>query len=478
MQHLVKKQSINLTLSKQSDAFRMQQQVSSHYWQDVLPLLATIFDELSSEEEVIQIERLEIDLGILSEKQINEGQWNNEILSRIKKQVYEKIYGKEKNTIVRHESATLSSCKQWLFYMQKGYLPWNVLYINEAFYNKVLETLAVDFTSVSELRRITRENPVAVKRIESQHDESFLVKLIEILTAGTQRELAEVIDKIADLKILYPDRRLSEAKGKREDLKREIWHQVIRLVASGWKPTAEQLIEQLLLQNTSHLVISTIIKSGAPSSFSILLPALKKLYNNPDLFSESKLAKGTDKLTEKESMDIKSDREIDEGGIFAECSGIVLVHPFLTSLFRHLQIVEEGKFVDELAQQKAIYLLHYVANGRATAQEYELVVAKILCEWPLQKPIEKDIEIMEDELNEADNMLLAVVEQWSVLKNTSVAGLREAFLHRMGKLYSKNDSPHLQVETNAIDVLLDQLPWNLSMIKLPWMKKILRVEWR
>ena len=75
-------------------------------------------------------------------------------------------------------------------------------------------------------------------------------------------------------------------------------------------------------------------------------------------------------------------------------------------------------------------------------------------------------------------MLEAVIEQWPVLKNTSIAGLREAFLQRNGKLFSKNDKLHLQVEASTLDVLLDQLPWNLSMIKLPWMKGLLRVDWR
>src|SRR5687767_11705047 len=109
MQHLVKKQTIHLTLSKQADAFYIQQQVSGHYRQYVLPLLEEVFDELSDEGEVIRIEQLEIDLGILSEKEIRQSQWNNGILAAIKKQLYEKINSKEKNT--RHEVATISICK-------------------------------------------------------------------------------------------------------------------------------------------------------------------------------------------------------------------------------------------------------------------------------------------------------------------------------------------------------------------------------
>jgi hypothetical protein len=36
----------------------------------------------------------------------------------------------------------------------------------------------------------------------------------------------------------------------------------------------------------------------------------------------------------------------------------------------------------------------------------------------------------------------------------------------------------LQVEANTADILLDQLPWGISMIKLPWMGMMLWVEWR
>jgi hypothetical protein len=35
-----------------------------------------------------------------------------------------------------------------------------------------------------------------------------------------------------------------------------------------------------------------------------------------------------------------------------------------------------------------------------------------------------------EQLAEADEMLLSVIEHWTVLKNTSVRGLREAFLQR------------------------------------------------
>ena len=155
-----------------------------------------------------------------------------------------------------------------------------------------------------------------------------------------------------------------------------------------------------------------------------------------------------------------------------------MLHAFLITLLNRLQLVNNGRFANEHAQQKALYILHYIATGKTDAEEHELIIPKILCAWNVGKPVDKEIELTAEELSETDNMMLSAIEQWEVLKNTSVDGLREGFLQRNGKLYTRNSNVYLLVESKAIDVLLDKLPWNLSIIKLPWMKEILRVEWR
>ena len=107
------------------------------------------------------------------------------------------------------------------------------------------------------------------------------------------------------------------------------------------------------------------------------------------------------------------------------------------------------------------------------------MIAKVLCAWPLREPVDSAIVLQADELDEADGLLIAAIQRWEKLKSTTPAALRETFLQRNGKLYYKNDSLRLQVESaGAIDILLDHLPWNLSLLKLPWMKDILRVDWR
>jgi hypothetical protein len=72
-----------------------------------------------------------------------------------------------------------------------------------------------------------------------------------------------------------------------------------------------------------------------------------------------------------------------------------------------------------------------------------------------------------------------VIGHWDAVGDTSVGGLRGTFLVRPGKFFQRgNGDDVLQVEPRSFDILLDRLPWGIGMIQLPWMQKILWVEWR
>ncbi|NEO28529.1 MAG: hypothetical protein F6K03_17040, partial [Kamptonema sp. SIO4C4] len=79
--------------------------------------------------------------------------------------------------------------------------------------------------------------------------------------------------------------------------------------------------------------------------------------------------------------------------------------------------------------------------------------------------------------SECEQLLSAVIHNWSSLKNTSIAGFRKAFLQREGVLKPWYGSWLLQVERKSYDVLLARIPWGIQTIKLPWMNAVLSVEW-
>ena len=66
--------------------------------------------------------------------------------------------------------------------------------------------------------------------------------------------------------------------------------------------------------------------------------------------------------------------------IYIMNAGLVMFWPFLTTLFKKLNYVEKGAFIDEEQAYKAIYLLQYLTDQNLDAPEHLLVLNKILCE--------------------------------------------------------------------------------------------------
>ena len=71
-----------------------------------------------------------------------------------------------------------------------------------------------------------------------------------------------------------------------------------------------------------------------------------------------------------------------------------------------------------------------------------------------------------------------MITNWKSVGQTSVAGFRESFLQRRGRLTRKDDAWQLKVEQRAFDMLLDSIPWGFAAIKHPWMERVVYVKWR
>jgi hypothetical protein len=175
-----------------------------------------------------------------------------------------------------------------------------------------------------------------------------------------------------------------------------------------------------------------------------------------------------------------NDRAWAAEGVWVQNAGLILLAPFLASLFRNLDWVTGKNFVDAQLQQRAIALLQYIAYGEGEIREEDLLLNKILCSWPLEEPVVLLEPLGAAPCLEAENLLLAVITHWTALKKTSIENLRHSFLQREGKLMQGTDGEwRLHIKRQTLDVLLDRLPpgWGYSMVKLPWMQHILYVTW-
>ncbi|MCK9200416.1 MAG: contractile injection system tape measure protein [Gallionella sp.] len=164
--------------------------------------------------------------------------------------------------------------------------------------------------------------------------------------------------------------------------------------------------------------------------------------------------------------------------IYIANAGMVLATPYLPQLFRMLDLTEGTKFKDERSAERAIHLLQFMVNESCDSPEFLLSLNKLLCGVPTGVPIVREIELLSREKDAIEGMLNGIIRNWTILGNTSVQGLRESFLQRSGRLQLKEDNWHLKVEPKGIDVLLDRLPWSFALIKHPWMRRPIYVEWR
>ena len=174
------------------------------------------------------------------------------------------------------------------------------------------------------------------------------------------------------------------------------------------------------------------------------------------------------------------DKQQDEGldKIYVANGGLVLIAPYIGRLFTRLALTEKGEFIDEQAREKALHLLQYIAYGREGALEFQLGLNKILCGMKTTTPLSHRLVLTHEDKDTADGLLTGVIQNWTGLGNTSNDGLRQTFLQREGVITLEKEAWKLRIQPKAFDVLLDSLPWSFGVIKLPWMERVMHVEWR
>jgi hypothetical protein len=167
-----------------------------------------------------------------------------------------------------------------------------------------------------------------------------------------------------------------------------------------------------------------------------------------------------------------------EQAVTIQNAGLVLLHPFFHTYFSRLDLLSGGKFVDEMARQRAVRLLQLLVDDGVKQQEHALVLNKVLCNMPLEEPLVPDIVLTDAEKELARSLIGAAIQQWPKMHNSSVDGFRASFLQREGRLWQTAEGWFLCVEKRSYDIILQTLPWSYGMIRFAWLPKMLYTEWK
>ena len=519
--NIIRKAAVNFQFNSGEDGMTLQHDTTEWCRNLLGPALDNALQEFEQNDEVITLEKIRLDFNLESI-----GEWKNglaeKIVSGLKDKLHSAITKKEMGVIFRTSHKRTE--EELLYYFKTGMLPWSSAItthgeLKERFVHWLSNSSATDIKDF--FLQVIEEN--ASKRIVDmlslQDMEIFLptaiddnreiisviykdVRTITGYIAGSELQHKKWVDSftqtlisnrsaavavqlwLTELAINYPE----EVQKIIPDVLTGtlVKDSLIQLQLNSLPITKNPIIEkEQPMVKPFELTKNTIIPAVPNTSEPEPIPGETKAWipteslgqngiNDIGIGQKTENPLIQKSFTETLSRDVELEKELAEG-VFINNAGVVIIAPFIYPLFSRLGLLKDHTIKE---MDKAICLLYYCITGKTSPAEFELALLKILLGSETNRVTETWIGVEEDQLKEADNMLVAVIEHWAILKNTTIEGFRETFLQRNGKLSFNNDSWLLQVEQKTYDILLQHLPWNITMIKLPWMKYILRTEWK
>ena len=480
MTHFIRQQFLHVGLKgSESDGFALQNRLTDLYYAKLIPAMEKILDQWSPSGSHVVIDKLEIDAGTIPLDRIDDDLAI--AVAAALKQSLEKVVARpgsrqkeidQKVSFIQSEKENLWDV--FTYFLLNGSLPWSYklpagITLEEVFtreLNSFNSQITVKLPTAKILEVLKSHH--AAKRLTMQFSDGFIQNLVAEVTPG----LIQPVNELNEL-LLRSEHKTLPAESV-QFLKKLIIQKGIIQITTYNTVSKVRIIEQVLTELKRTPELELLVAE-------IFDPVLSEIQIQKSAREENKIVNGENPILNKHleenirRPEIHQEEETKEG-IFIENAGLVILHPFLPHFFEELGIAKEDKLV---LPHKGLALLHYLVTGETASPEHEMVLPKILCGADLSEPVPFDILLSRDELDEACQMLDAAITHWDALRNTTRDGLRGNFLVRPGKLSQKDDGDWLlQVESRAFDILLDQLPWGISMIKLPWMKNMLWVEWR
>ncbi|MEE1064356.1 MAG: contractile injection system tape measure protein, partial [Paludibacteraceae bacterium] len=253
---------------------------------------------------------------------------------------------------------------------------------------------------------------------------------------------------------------------------------------------SESLIERYSGRKISHEIIEwagkNLEKESVASLISMILnddeyaPRILDSIRNDDSDLKRQLIEYYYSLFESRLPLFEADQEVREKRFHLEDAGLVLLAPFISTLFSRLGYLDENGCFESVASQfRAIILLKRVVFPEVVEiHDYELNLCKVLCGVNPAFPIPTDIQLGEDEKNEIDHLLESVIDYWTIINGTSTDGFRSSFLKRFGTLEKSENMWIVRVEGSTIDILMEDLPWSFSALSYSWCQDVIYVEWQ
>lgn len=574
--HIIQKLIIEIGLPTREEAMAVQNKLSDHYKNLILKAIEEIFDRMVTEDDVIQIEKLEIDLGEIPTHDID-FEFPRKVKEEMEGALTQLIHevrnspagsaqvnlttstGDSISVQAHVQRRTRSRLETLIHFLEFGVFPWAEDHKEKPSLKILLaEAMTHHPDQLRQTLQQLSDKRYIFKRLAQQIPEDQAQYLAAILGAPFSAQLHDFSAQL----IKYVEAFLVQRKGKFKHAKRIAANELKQLIREetllyfsasngnkNFSTTTLSITEPL--PRYLHFILERIfsISKIQPDSKSLkfvkgdfIAPiknaiqqfaklqeemekevlkkkkaeknAIEKL-NSSERTAKIKLtytdAAKKEKLTAAEEAAKASDQrkleqlqnekqksaaekteelqieeelpeapEVEEG-IYINNAGLVILVAYLPPFFTQLGFVKDRQFINEEAQCKAVHILQWLVfgdEGTSEMNETDLVLNKILCGLDIAAPVPISISLTAEEKEECESLLKAVIANWTIIKRSTIPSLRITFLQKEGKLKREDKDWHLFIHRDsAVEMLIDRLPWAISMLRPPWNKNMIYVEW-
>ncbi|GEM_PF-2980933 len=482
---IIEKVFVEVNTGNMTTATAVRDNIAGLFEQRIFPKLEKILEEWNQAEKVVRFPTVRLDVQIPADNLAD--RLETAVTSRFSQEIRSALSSRDGVTngvTVQHAVEIIPVEKNreelFFFFLEKGHLPWfgtkaglmDFLQLQPwreslekpEFLNRLIhllkkgpgmrERFIFQLEEKQKMLFLTKINPAVEKAADGVH-------LLQMVPADTRTSFFRFLLAVSlggeTARLQHSSRELANALERIAVLRTEKPFSALRPILIG-------IIQQSdLLSDQEKDKIATIIsgQSGTGKANSV----------------DGKEKRNRDEFTEIQETEQESFFAPEEKAIAVQHAGLFLLHPFLKSFFKAIEVLDEKGQIKESARHMAVQALHYLATGHCDFFEDDLLFEKFLCGVSLTMPVERASMLSEHTMEESGQLLREVIRLWPALKNSSPDGLRQLFIRRNGKLMQEEHHYTLLMERKAQDILLDKLSWNSSIVKIPWRKGLLYVEW-
>jgi Contractile injection system tape measure protein len=177
--HIIRKQTVEINFETMEGGVGMQNRLASLFYERLQPGMEILFDEMADANHAAVIDSLEIDCGILLEKNWEED-WVNAVLRKLREKLL---------SVNKQQLSADKITGDFFYFMEHGLLPWNS---NVKSVQVFEENIVFDTAFLGLLQEKMNQQNI-LQRLLNQFSENFIATLVKALLIENGKEIDEQI---------------------------------------------------------------------------------------------------------------------------------------------------------------------------------------------------------------------------------------------------------------------------------------------